>query len=140
MKHNRNIYVNGQKEIHFLNKMTACCGNSKTVHVKCAIKFSRRIDSCYDCFGETYVSDSAMKLYCAQCKQKCLYCGINHNSNNESVSVILCTKCNKNWNYHMKPGCKNRYETNTANPLCIKTAMFSMEKEITYPCNVVYLH
>ena len=63
--------------------MTAYCGNSKTVHVKCAIKFRMCIDSCYEFIGETYVPDSAMKLYCTQCKHKLLYCSRNYNSNNE---------------------------------------------------------
>ena len=49
--------------------MTACYGNSKIVHVKCAIKFSRCIDSCCEFVCEIYVSDSAIKNYCAQNKK-----------------------------------------------------------------------
>ena len=46
--------------------MAACCGNSTPAHVKCAVKFRRCIDSCYELVGETYVLHSAMILYCAQ--------------------------------------------------------------------------
>ena len=59
----------GEKKSYFLNKMTACCGNSTTVHIKCAMKFSRCTDSCYEFVGESYMLDSVMKLYCAQCKK-----------------------------------------------------------------------
>ena len=48
--------------------MTACCGISTTVHVKCAHDFNKFIDSSYEFDNETYVADSGMKLYCAQCK------------------------------------------------------------------------
>ena len=81
-----------------------------------------------------------MALYCAQYKQKCFYCGRNHNSNNETVSVIVFTDVNKNWSYHMKPGCKNKYEKTIANPLFVKTEISPMEEETTYPFNVVNLH
>ena len=71
----KNICLNGKTKINFLNKMTAWCGNSKTDHVKCAIEFNRYIDSCYEFVSETYVSESAMTFYRAQCKLKYLYYG-----------------------------------------------------------------
>ena len=130
----------GENKYIFQTKMTACCGNSKTVHVNRAIKFSRRIDICYDFFGKIYVLDLEMKIYCAKCEQKFLYFGRKHNSNNKIVSVTVCTECNRNWSYHMIPGCKNKYEKIIAISLCVKTAKFLTEKETTYPFNVVYLY
>ena len=37
----KTIYLNGQTATTFLNKTPACCGTSTTVHVGCAIKFSK---------------------------------------------------------------------------------------------------
>ena len=54
----QSICLNGQTQISFLNKITAYYGNSTTVHVKCAIKFSRCIDSWYDFVVEVYLSNS----------------------------------------------------------------------------------
>ena len=51
-----------------------------------------------------------MKLYCTKCNRKYLYCGKNHNSNNAKVSLAVCTNCQKNWSYHMKYKCENKYE------------------------------
>ena len=64
----KTIYLNGRTVATFLNKMTVCCGTSTTVHVGCAVKFSKYVDSCYIFDGKLYVSNSAIKLYCTQCK------------------------------------------------------------------------
>ena len=44
-----------------------------------------------------------------------LVCG-GEQFDNETVSVTVCTECNKNYSYHIKPGCKNKYEKNNSNP------------------------
>ena len=39
--------------------------------------------------------------------------------NNAKLSGIVCTKCKKNWSYHMKSTCKNKYEQiNSTAPVC----------------------
>ena len=50
--------------------MSACCGTSTTVHVKYVRGFSKRINSSYEFDNETYVANSGMKLYCAQCTER----------------------------------------------------------------------
>ena len=106
----KTICLNGRTATTFLNKMTACCGTSTTVHVGCAIKFSKCADSCYEFDGKTYVSNSKIKHYCTQCKQKCFYCGENHVNNNRYLSIIVFTKCKKIWGYHINPACKKKYD------------------------------
>ena len=132
------IYLNGRTPHSFLKK-TACCGTCTTVHVKCAGNFSKYFDSSYEIDNETYGSDLAMTLCFAQHKQKYLHGDKKHVINNKNASVIACTECKKNWNYHVKPTCKNKYTKIIANTLCAKTVMLSIEKERTYPLNVVYL-
>ena len=68
----KKICLNGQTATIFLKKMTACCGTSTSVYVGCDIKFSKCVDSCYEFDAKTYVKNSGIKLYCAQCKQKIL--------------------------------------------------------------------
>ena len=120
----------GRSAHSFLNKITTCYGTSTIVHTKFATNFSKIIDCSYEFDSETYGADSAMTLYCAQCEQKCLYCGKNHIINNAKVSGIVCTKCQKNWSYHMKPTCKNTYEkSNSTAPVYKNCDVANRERE-----------
>jgi len=91
----KTICLSGRAVTTFLKKMTACYGLSTSAHVGCAIKFSKCVDSCYEYDAKTYVTNSAIKLYCTQCKQKCLHCGGKHVMNNKDVSIIVCNECTK---------------------------------------------
>ena len=71
----KTICLSGRAATTFLNKMTACCGASTSVHVGCAIQFIKCLNSCYEFDANTYVTDSTIKLYCTQRKQKCFYYG-----------------------------------------------------------------
>jgi len=116
----KTICLNGQTATSFLNKMTACCGTSTTVHVRCAMKFSKCLDSCYEFEGKTYVSNSAIKRDCPQCKKTYFYCGENHVINNKDLSIIVCTECKKSWSYHVNLACKKKYDRNISKPpVCV---------------------
>jgi len=114
------ICLSGQAATTFLNKIIACCGISSSVHAGCAITFNKCVDSCYEFDAKTYVMNSAIKLSCTQCKQKCFYCGKNHVMNDKDVSIMVCTECKKIWSYHINPSCKNKYDKNISKPpMCV---------------------
>ena len=90
------IGLTGRSAYSFLNKITVFCGFWQIVYKKYVCNFIKSIDCHYEHDSETYRADLAMALYCAQYKQKSLYCGKNNNLINAKVSVVVCTKFQKN--------------------------------------------
>ena len=89
----KNIDLTGRSAHSFLNKITAYCSTSTTIHTKYAGDFSKNIDGSYVFDSETYRADSAITLYCTQCKQKYVYCcGRNHIINNSKVTRMKKVK------------------------------------------------
>jgi len=116
--------------------MTACCGTSTPVHVGCAIKFSKCVDSCYEFDAKIYVMKSAIKPFCTLCKQKCFYCGENHVMNNKDLSIIVCNECKKSWRHHINTSCKKKYDKNISKPpACVHTLQCSkqIQRQHVYP-------